>query len=220
VTEIHSPRLLIASPTRWALTSGISGFVVDVLLVLEQLTERPERYQYLMWLPAAIAWVMVVEFLTLIPVALALRGWLPPTRSLRLATAAAVGAMLAITTLQLLLLTSALEFDLQVVLVMAAFLLVSTWVLTVSSTGHRRGTLRQPISRFQAHARGVISGGPGHCRGRTIIPFGICCLAHLCHTRRRTPGHRVVGPSGVAVGSGPPGLQQAPSRSSTRKEPS
>ena len=27
-----------------------------------------------MWLPAAIAWAMVVQFLTLIPVALALRG--------------------------------------------------------------------------------------------------------------------------------------------------
>jgi hypothetical protein len=34
---------------------------------------------------AGLAWVMVVQFLTLIPVALALRGWLPPTRSVRLA---------------------------------------------------------------------------------------------------------------------------------------
>ena len=149
VTETHPPKLRIASPTLWALTSGITGFVADVLLVLDQLTENVgDVRQYFMWLPATIAWVMVVQFLTLIPVALALRRWLPPTRSVRLATAAAVGAMLAVAILQLLLLTSALEFDVQVVLVMAAFLLVSTWVLTVSSTGHRRGTLPRPVSRF------------------------------------------------------------------------
>jgi len=89
--------------------------------------------QYFLWLPADIAWVMVVQFLTLIPGALALRGWLPPTRSVRLATAAASGAMLAV---------------------------------------------------------------------------GVCCLACLCYTWRRTSGHWMVGPPGVAVGSGPTGLQQ------------
>jgi hypothetical protein len=101
-----------------------------------------------MWLPAAIAWVMVIQFLTLIPVALALRGWLPRARTVRLATAAAVSTMLAVALLQLLLVTGALEFDVQVVLVMAAFLLVSTWVLTLSSTGPGHGTLPRPVSRF------------------------------------------------------------------------
>ena len=43
-------------------------------------------------------------------VALALRGWLPPTRSVRLATAAAVGAMVATAILQLLLVAGVLEF--------------------------------------------------------------------------------------------------------------
>ena len=137
---------------------------------------------------------MVLQFLTLIPVALALRRWLPPMRSVRLATAAAVGAMVAVAILQLLLLTHALEFDVQVLLVMAASQLVSSWVLTVSSTGHRRGTMPRPVSRFGLVLGGVLSGGPGHCRGRTVVPFGICCLAHLRHTRRRTPGHRMVGP--------------------------
>jgi hypothetical protein len=41
-----------------------------------------------------------------------------------------------------------MAFDVQVVLVIAAFLLVSTWVLTVSSTCHRRGTLPRPVSRL------------------------------------------------------------------------
>jgi hypothetical protein len=135
----------IASPTLWALGCGISGFVADVLLVLDQLTENVgDVRQYFTWLPAAIACVMVVQFLTLIPVALALRGWLPPTRSVRLATAMGIGAMLAVPTLQVLGLIGVLEFDVWVVLVMATFLLVSTWVLTVSFTGHRHGTLSRP----------------------------------------------------------------------------
>lgn len=133
----------------WAFASGLTGLVASVLLVLDQLTENVgEVRQYFTWLPAAIACVMAVQFLTFIPVALALRGWLPPTRSVRLATAAAVGAMLAISILQLLLLTGALQFDVQVVLVMEAFLLVSTWVLTVSWTGHRHGTLPRSVGRF------------------------------------------------------------------------
>ena len=135
LTETHSPRQRIAGPVPWAFASGLTGLVASVLLVLDQLTENVgEVRQYFTWLPAAIACVMAVQFLTFIPVALALRGWLPPTRSVRLATAAAVGAMLAISILQLLLLTGALQFDVQVVLVMVAFLLVSTWVLAVSWT--------------------------------------------------------------------------------------
>lgn len=149
LTETHSPRQRIAGPVPWAFASGLTGLVASVLLVLDQLTENVgEVRQYFTWLPAAIACVMAVQFLTFIPVALALRGWLPPTRSVRLATAAAVGAMLAISILQLLLLTGALQFDVQVVLVMVAFLLVSTWVLAVSWTGHRHGTLPRSVGRF------------------------------------------------------------------------
>ena len=72
----------------------------------------------------------------------------PLHRSGQLATAAAIGAMLAIAIPRLLLVTGALEFDIQVVLVMATFLLVSTWVLAVSSTERRRGTLPRPVTAF------------------------------------------------------------------------
>jgi hypothetical protein len=141
LTDTHPP-LRCGSPAAWALTSGITGFVADVLLVLDQLTENVgDVRQSFMWLPAAIAWVMVVQFLTLIPVALALRRWLPPTRSVRLATAVAVGAMLAVAIFQLLFLTGVLEFDVQVQLVVATFLLVSAWVIVVSLSGHPHGTL-------------------------------------------------------------------------------
>jgi hypothetical protein len=92
--------------------------------------------------------VIVVQFLTLIPVALALRGWLLPTRSVRLVTAAAIGAMLAVATVQVLSLTGVLEFDVWVALVMAMFLLISTWVFTVSSSGHRYCTLPRSVTRF------------------------------------------------------------------------
>jgi hypothetical protein len=92
LTDTHPP-LHRAGRAAWALASGITGIVADVLLVLDQLTENVgEVRQSFMWLPAAIAWVMVVQFLTLIAVALALRRWLPPTRSVRLATAVAGGA--------------------------------------------------------------------------------------------------------------------------------
>jgi hypothetical protein len=149
LSETHTSPQRIARPTLWALTSGISGFVADVLLVLDQLTENVgDVRQYFTWLPAAIACVMVVQFLTLIPVALALRGWLPPTRSVRLATAAAVGAMVATAILQLLLVAGVLEFDVQVLLVVATFLVVYTWVLTASSAGHRHGTLPRSVTRF------------------------------------------------------------------------
>src|SRR5215204_4849285 len=127
LTDTHPP-LHRAGRAAWALASGITGIAADVLLVLDQLTENVgEVRQSFMWLPAAIAWVMVVQFLTLIPVALALRRWLPPTRSVRLATAVAVGALLAVAIFQLLFLTGVLEFDVQVQLVVATFLLVSAW---------------------------------------------------------------------------------------------
>ena len=102
-----------------------------------------------MWLGSAKGHVVIiVQFLTFIPVALALRRWLPPARSVRLATAAAIGAMVAVAVLQLLLVAGVLEFDVQVVLVVATFLVVYGWVIVVSSTGHRHGTLPRSVTRF------------------------------------------------------------------------
>ncbi|HEX6757836.1 MAG TPA: hypothetical protein VF086_05395 [Propionibacteriaceae bacterium] len=157
LTETYPPRQRIAGPVLWALTSGITGLLANVLLVLFFLLAKPfgvsgpladDVRQDFMWLGTANDWVIVVQFLTFIPVALALRGWLPPTRSVRLATAAAVGAMLAVAILQLLLVAGVLEFDVQVLLVVATFLVVYTWVLTASSAGHRHGTLPRSVTRF------------------------------------------------------------------------
>ena len=156
LTETYPPRQRTARPVLWALTSGITGLVANVLLVLFFLLAQPfgvngplaEAGKDFMWLGSANDVVIIVQFLTFIPVALALRRWLPPTRSVRLVTAAAVVAMAAVAILQLLLVIGVLEFDVQVVLVAATFLVVYAWVIAVSSTGHRHGTLPRSVTRF------------------------------------------------------------------------
>jgi hypothetical protein len=156
LTETYPARQRAASPVLWALTSGIAGLVANVLLVLFFLLAQPfgvngplaEAGQDFMWLGSANDVVIIVQFLTFIPVALALRKWLPPTRSMRIATAAAVGAMVVVAILQLLLVAGVLEFDVQVLLVLAMFLVLYAWVITVSSTGHRHGALPRSVTRF------------------------------------------------------------------------
>jgi hypothetical protein len=154
------------------MTSGITGLVANALLVLFFLLAQPFgaiRPEF-EWLGAANDWVIVVQFLTLIPVALALRSWLPATRAVRLTTVAAVVAMVAIAVLQLLLIGGVLDFDLQVVLIVPMFLVIYAWVLAVSSTGHRHGTLPRPVTRF-----GLLLG-VGYPVGLLIaaagLPFG------------------------------------------------
>ena len=156
LTETYPPRQRTARPVLWALTSGITGLVANVLLVLFFLLAQPfgvngplaEAGKDFMWLGSANDVVIIVQFLTFIPVALALRRWLPPTRSVRLVTAAVVVAMAAVAILQLLLVIGVLEFDVQVVLVAATFLVVYAWMIAVSSTGHRHGTLPRSVTRF------------------------------------------------------------------------
>jgi hypothetical protein len=164
-----------------------------VLLLLDQLTENVgEARQYFMWLPTAIAWVMVVQFLTLIPVALALRRWLPPTPSVQLATAAAIGALLAIAILQLLLVTGALEFDVRVVLVRATFLMIYTWC----SRSARRGIAAAACpagDTLRTAAWGVISGGRFDRCGGIALSIGLGRATCL----RRTSG----GPTALVAAS-------------------
>jgi hypothetical protein len=156
LTETYPARQRTTGPVLWASTSGISGLVANVLLVLFFLLAQPfgvngpmaEAGQDFMWLGSANDVMIIVQFLTFIPVALALRKWLPATRSMRIATAAGVGAMVVVAILQLLLVTELLEFDVQVLLVVATFLVVYAWVIAVSSTGHRHGTLPRSVTRF------------------------------------------------------------------------
>ena len=184
LTETYPPRQRTARPVLWALTSGITGLVANVLLVLFFLLAQPfgvngplaEAGKDFMWLGSANDVVIIVQFLTFIPVALALRRWLPPTRSVRLVTAAAVVAMAAVAILQLLLVIGVLEFDVQVVLVAATFLVVYAWMIAVSSTGHRHGTLPRSVTRFGR----AFGGQPLGCFGLllgTSYPVGLVIAA-------------------------------------------
>ena len=56
--------------------------------------------------------------------------------------------MVVVAILQLLLVAGLLEFDVQVMLVVAMFLVVYACVIAVSSTGHRHGNLPRPVTRF------------------------------------------------------------------------
>ena len=110
LAEINPLQQRTSRPGLWAVISGIAGFVANVLLMLFFLLGRPfEPVQNSFgWLGTANDWVIVVQFLTLIPVAVALPRWLPPTRSVRVATVIAVGAMLAVAMLQLALIAGVL----------------------------------------------------------------------------------------------------------------
>jgi hypothetical protein len=148
--ETRPPTQRTTGPQVWAMTSGITGLAANVLLVLFFLLAQPfgEVRPGFMWLGTANDWVVVVQFLTLIPVALALGRLLPATRAVRLTTVTAVVAMVGTAVLQLLLIAEVLDFGVQVGLIVAMFLIIYAWVLAVSSTGHRQGTLPRPVTRF------------------------------------------------------------------------
>ena len=147
-----------------------------------------------MWLGTANDVVIVVQFLTLVPVALALRGRLPATRAVRVSTAAAVAAMLGTAVLQLLLVAGVLAFEVQVWLVVPLFLVIFGWVLTASSTGHRHGTLPRPVTRF-----GLLLGmcfPLGMLITVAGLPFGWGSVAQLAFG---VPGLLVGGVSWLAL---------------------
>jgi hypothetical protein len=150
LTTVHPSNQRTGALVAWAWISGIAGLLANVLLVLFFLLGRPfEPVQNSFgWLAVANDAVIVVQFLTMIPVALALRRWLPATSSVRVATVVAVGAMLAVALLQLALIAGVLDFEVQVYAVVAAFLPVYAWVIIVSSVGHRSGTLPRSVTRF------------------------------------------------------------------------
>jgi hypothetical protein len=150
LTTLNPSEQRIGGPRRWAWISGIAGLVANVLLALFYLLARPfnEAQNSFGWLGTANDWVIPVQFLAMIPVAVALRRSLPLIRLVRVSTAIAIAAMVAVAALQLLLVAGVVEFDVEVLLAVAAFLLVYAWVFIVSSVGHRHGTLPRSVTRF------------------------------------------------------------------------
>jgi len=150
LTTVNPAEQRIGDPRLWAWVSGIAGLLANLLLVLFFLLAIPfsEVQNSFGWLGTANDWVIVVQFLAMIPVAVALRFWLPPSRKVGGITAIAVAAMVTVAVSQLLLVTGALEFDVQVVLVVAAFVPVYAWVFLMSSVGHRSAALPRSVTRF------------------------------------------------------------------------
>jgi hypothetical protein len=146
--EVRPSPSRTSAPITWALVSGVAGVVANVLLVAFFVLALGLGLPQYGWLGTVNDAVIMVQFLTLVPVALVLLGWLPPRRAVRLATVAAVVGMVLIAVLQLLLIVRVLTFDVQVLMVVIAFLPVYGWVLTISSVGHRSGTLPRPVTRF------------------------------------------------------------------------
>lgn len=148
VTAFTHPRTVAAA--RWALASGVTGLVANVLLVLFFALAQPWRPQ-----PSAWSWlgpandvVIILQFATFIPVAVALRDRLPATRPVRTATAAAVAAMAAIIVLQLLLIVGVLSFEVQAPIVSASFMVVFAWILVVNRTAYHAAALPRRAARF------------------------------------------------------------------------
>ena len=189
LTETRLHRQRTTGLPAWAMTTGITGLVANLLLVLFFVLARPfgEVQQTFMWLGTANDWLIVVQFLTFIPVALALRRWLPATRAVRLTTAVAVVAMAAIAVLQLLLIRGLLDFGVQVGLVVLMFLLVYAWVLAASSAGHRHGSLPRPVTRL-----GLLLG--------VCFPVGLLITAAGLAFGWGSPGQLAFAVPGLVIG--------------------
>lgn len=177
LTQVRPSRQRISVPSTWALVSGIAGVVANVLLVAFFVVAFGLGRSEYGWLGTVNDAVIMLQFLTFGPVALALPGWLPQVRSVRIATAAGLVAMVLVAALQLLLIVRVLPFDVQVLLVVAAFLPVYGWVLTVSSVGHRSGVLPRSLTRFGlvlgvSFPVGLVIFGAG-------LPFGWGSAAQL-----------------------------------------
>jgi hypothetical protein len=136
-------------PATWALISGVAGLVANILLILFFALAQPfsETTNGLSWLGPANDGVIVLQFATSIPVAIALRDRLPATRLVQVATAAAIVAMGAAVVLQLLLIVGVLDFDLQAPIISASFLVVFLWILVVSRAGLHFAALPRVVAR-------------------------------------------------------------------------
>ncbi len=134
----------------WAVLAGLIGLVANLLLILFFVLAQPfdGGWSPYGWLGTANDLAVAAQFLTLIPVALALPRWLPAGRAGRVATAAAVIAMVVVVVLQLMLVAGVVDFDLQVWLVTPAFLPVYGWIFVTSAVAHRSNDRHRTVSRF------------------------------------------------------------------------
>ena len=132
----------------WAVATGVSGIVANVLLVIFFALSAP----YGLALPA-FAWsgsandvAVAIQFATFIPVGVGLARYLPDTQLISVATVVGVVAMTCVAGLQALLVANLLSFD-EMRLVIPAMAVVFGWLVVVSSAGHRHRCLPRMVTR-------------------------------------------------------------------------
>ncbi|HTJ39524.1 MAG TPA: hypothetical protein VL738_40380 [Dactylosporangium sp.] len=118
----------------WALASGVIGLVADLLLVAFYAVAQPwTDTPHETWLGTANDYLVIAQFAALLPVAAGLGRLLPPTRRVRVWTALGTAACAAVVVLQVLLVTGALSFDVQVGLVSAGSVISMLWAGAISN---------------------------------------------------------------------------------------
>jgi hypothetical protein len=130
-----------------AWTSGVVGLLAGLLLVgsftLDSYGVRLAGFS----LGRLDDILGTVQFAALAPVAAALGGRLPHTRTIRVATAVGVVAMVAFVVLGILLVTDVLTFATQIGPVLVAIVAIYGWLLLVNLRAHRTRTLPRPVTR-------------------------------------------------------------------------
>ena len=134
----------------WAVLAGLIGLVANLLLILFFVLAQPfdGGWSPYGWLGTANDLAVAAQFLTLIPVALALPRWLPAGRAGRRRHRGGGdrdgrGRRPAADARR-----RRRDFDLQVWLVTPAFLPVYGWIFVTSAVAHRSNDRHRTVSRF------------------------------------------------------------------------
>lgn len=88
---------------------------------------------------------VVSQYALMIPIALVLHAWLPPSRGSSAARAVGIAGMLGVLTMQLLFMTHVIPYDLYIGPVSAAFLVVLGWFLLLRRLARSSGLVPQNL---------------------------------------------------------------------------
>jgi len=143
------PATLGPVPARFALVSGVLGLVANTMFVAFWLITQPYYFDLTWgWLGPASDTVGIGMLLTLIPVAFAVRGLLPPSRAVTALTLVAALALASMAVLQLAGTQGLLDWGVQMRIVVVLLVPVYGWLITVNSLAHRAEALPRAVTRI------------------------------------------------------------------------
>ncbi len=178
-----------SSAARWGVISGSTGIAANVVLVLFFAVAKPFSGSVggYGWLGTLNDAMIAIQFAASIPLVGVARSWLPPTPAVRVAGWAGVLGMAATVVLQLLLVAGLVSFDVQVLLLIPALLLVFGWVLAASSEAHRGRLLPRRVTRL-----GLILGA--------LLPLGLALAGSSLLVPAESPARVALWSPGLALG--------------------